>query len=142
MAYSEFSIFTWVYRAEIITKFNQFNLGNYEKILSQGHYPRVLARPYFMTFVIRHFLNPCEFPNQAQVCQFIVLKSYHSQKQTMDCFTLLEVFVLKKYFLHCTGMLYLIDFSILSRSVLIFHVSLSIIYQLQDFILRLYILLL
>ena len=31
MAYSEFSIFTWVYRAEIITKFNQFNLGNYEK---------------------------------------------------------------------------------------------------------------
>ena len=59
----------------------------------------------------------------------------------MDYFTLLEVFVLKKiHFLYCTGMLYLIDFSILSRSVLIFHVSLSIIYQIYDLILRFYIL--
>ena len=38
-------------------------------------------------------------------------------------------------------MFYLINFSILSQSVLIFHVSLSIIYQLYDLILRSYILL-
>ena len=42
---------------------------------------------------------------------------------------LLEVF-LKKYTLYCTRMLHLIIFSILSQSILIFHLSLSIIYQL------------
>ena len=43
-------------------------------------------------------------------------------------------------FLYFTGMLYFINFSILSRSVSIFDVSLSINYQLHDLILRLHIL--
>ena len=50
---------------------------------------------------------------------------------------LLEGFFLKKIcFLYCTGMLYLINLSILSQS----DVSLSIIYQLYDLALRVYIL--
>ena len=49
-------------------------------------------------------------------------------------------FFSRRHFLYCTGMLYLINFSILSRSVSIFDVSLSINYQLHDLILRLHIL--
>ena len=54
-----------------------------------------------------------DFPNQVQVC----FKSYHSQKTTVECFTVTResLFFFKKMFFicYCTCMQYLINFSIL-----------------------------
>ena len=55
-----------------------------------------------------------------------------------DSFTLLKkVFFKRRFWWYRTYILYLINFSIFSRSVSAFQVSLSIIYQLYDLILRL-----
>ena len=97
-----------------------------EENLSQLNLVKVLARPYLMTlFVI--FSIHVNFP----ITSWCVLKAIH--KKTVNCFTLLEkVFYQKDAFMKLTllRMLHLINASILSWSVPIFHVSLSSIYQL------------
>ena len=87
----------------------------------------VLARPCLMTlYVIFPFhLN---FPVRS-VCALKAI--IHRKKQWIVLRLLEKVFFSKRRFLwYCTCMCYLINFSILSPSVPIFHVSLSIIYLL------------
>ena len=61
-----------------------------------------------------------------------VLKAtVHRKKKQWVVLPYLRIFFFKKKLLwYCTSMLYLINVSIISRSVRIFHVSLSMIYQL------------
>ena len=87
---------------------------------------RVFARPYLvMLYVI--FPIHMTFPIMSRC----VSKATIHRKKTMNCFLLLEkVFFEKTLLWYCIWMLYLINYSILSQSLPIFHVSLSIIYQL------------
>ena len=87
--------------------------------------------------VICHFPNPCELG--LGVLIHSVKKLTCTEKKQWIALRYLIFF--KICFLwYCTVMVWLINFSILPRSVVIFHVSLSIIYHLYDLILRLYIL--
>ena len=71
----------------------------------------MLARAYLMTLYII----------------FAIHNFHHSQKKTVDCFMATrESFSFSKgYFIYCTCIWYLINFSISSQSITIFHVSLS-----------------
>ena len=62
---------------------------------------RVLARPYLMTLYII-------FP----IHMNFLKKSFIENKKKMDCFMLPEFFWKEIHFLYCTGMFYLIRFSI------------------------------
>ena len=89
---------------------------------------RVLAGSYLMTLCVIFPIH-VNFP----ITSRRVLKATIHRKK-VNCFTSLEkaaFFFFKKTLLMLLYiMLYLINFSILSRSLPIFHVSLSIIYQL------------
>ena len=86
---------------------------------------RVLAGSYLMTLCVIFPIH-VNFP----ITSRRVLKATIHRKK-VNCFTLLEkAFFFKKTLLMLLYIMYLINFSILSRSLPIFHVSLSIIYQL------------
>ena len=87
-----------------------------------------LARPYLMTLYVI-FLIHLNFPISQQ--------SYHWKKKTMDCLTVAweSFFFFKKAVFMILYMHIVFDnFSILSRSVPIFHVSWSIIYLLFKYL--------
>ena len=90
---------------------------------------RVLARPWLMTlYVIFPIHLNLNFPIRSR-CDF---KAIIQRRKQWIVLRLLEVFSFsKRHFLwYCTCMWYLINFSILSRFVPIFHVFLSIMYLL------------
>ena len=73
--------------------------------------------------------------SQLGLCVLIhsVKKAIIHRKSSGLFYVTWESFLWKKCFLwYCKDMLYLVNFSLLSRSVPIFHVSLTIIYQLYD----------
>ena len=80
--------------------------------------------------VIRHFHQPIHV-NFPITSKCVLKATVHRKKNSELFYPTGEFFFFKKKLLwYCTSMLYLINVSIISRSVRIFHVSLSMIYQL------------